>query len=42
MVLPLVISLSLYLIADIDSPRTGPIRVAPLNLLSVVDLLKSP
>jgi hypothetical protein len=42
MVLPLVMSLSLYMIAEIDSPRTGLIRVAPLNLLSVVDLLKAP
>jgi hypothetical protein len=42
MVLPLVMSLSLYLIAEIDSPRTGLIRVAPQNLLSVVDLLKAP
>jgi hypothetical protein len=30
------------MIAEIDSPRTGLIRVAPLNLLSVVDLLKAP
>ena len=42
MVLPFVMSLSLYLIAEIDSPRTGLIRVAPQNLLSVVDLLKAP
>ena len=42
MVLPLVVSLSLYLVAEIDSPRTGLIRVVPQNLLSVVDLLKAP
>ena len=36
-VLPLVMSLSLYLIAEIDSPRMGLIRVAPQNLLGVVD-----
>ncbi|CAG9216466.1 conserved membrane hypothetical protein [Paraburkholderia tropica] len=33
-VLPITVSLSLTLIADIDSPRGGFIRVAPLNLLS--------
>jgi uncharacterized membrane protein len=33
-VLPLIISTSLFLIADIDSPRTGIIRVQPLNLMS--------
>ena len=32
MVLPLVISLALFLIADIDSPRGGIIRIAPQNL----------
>jgi hypothetical protein len=33
-ILPLIISTSLFLIADIDSPRTGIIRVQPLNLMS--------
>ncbi|CAM2160403.1 hypothetical protein [Paraburkholderia tropica] len=33
-VLPITVSLSLTLIADIDSPRGGLIRVAPLNLIS--------
>jgi hypothetical protein len=33
-VLPLIISISLFLIADIDSPRTGIILVQPLNLMS--------
>ena len=42
MVLPLVISLSLFLIAEIDSPRTGFIRVAPQNLLSIVDQIRAP
>jgi len=32
MVLPLVISLALFLIADIDSPRGGIIRIVPQNL----------
>jgi len=34
-VLPLVISIALLLIADIDSPRGGVIRVSPQNLLSL-------
>lgn len=36
-VLPLVLSISFFLIADIDSPRGGVIRVAPVNLLSLAD-----
>jgi hypothetical protein len=32
LVLPIVVSISLFLIADIDSPRGGFIRVLPLNL----------
>jgi hypothetical protein len=35
LVLPITVSLSLTLIADIDSPRGGFIRVAPLNLISL-------
>ncbi|MGA7136415.1 MAG: hypothetical protein WBZ14_01975 [Terriglobales bacterium] len=34
-VLPLVVSISFFLIADIDSPRSGLIRVQPQNLLSL-------
>ncbi|RFU46540.1 hypothetical protein [Paraburkholderia sp. DHOC27] len=34
LVMPLVVSLSVMLIADIDSPRNGIIRVVPQNLLS--------
>jgi hypothetical protein len=34
-VLPLAISVSFFLIADIDSPRGGLIRVAPQNLIDV-------
>jgi hypothetical protein len=33
-VLPLIVSTSMFLIADIDSPRTGIIRVEPHNLVS--------
>jgi hypothetical protein len=33
-VLPLIISTSMFLVADIDSPRSGIIRVEPHNLLA--------
>ncbi len=36
-VLPLVLSIALFLIADIDSPREGLIRVAPINLVQLSD-----
>jgi hypothetical protein len=35
MILPLVVAVSFFLIADIDSPRGGVIRVAPQNLISL-------
>ena len=34
-ILPLVVSIAFFLIADIDSPRRGVIRVIPQNLLSL-------
>jgi hypothetical protein len=34
-ILPLIVSISLFLIADIDSPRGGVIHVAPQNLMSL-------
>jgi hypothetical protein len=34
-VIPLVVSISLLLIADIDSPRGGLIRVLPQNLIAL-------
>ncbi|QNI37709.1 bestrophin-like domain [Edaphobacter albus] len=39
-VLPLVVSISFFLIADIDSPRRGVIRVHPQNLESLRDSLR--
>ena len=39
-VLPLAISISFLLIADIDSPRGGLIRVSPKNLLSLSESLR--
>jgi hypothetical protein len=38
-VTPLVVSISFFLIADIDSPRGGVIRVAPQNLVSLAQNL---
>ena len=41
MVLPLVVSISFLLIADIDSPRSGIIRVIPQNLLSLAESIRT-
>jgi hypothetical protein len=40
LVLPLIISISFFLIADIDSPRTGIIRVLPQNLIALSQTMK--
>jgi hypothetical protein len=37
LVMPLVVSISLFFIADIDSPRGGFVRVVPQNLISLAD-----
>lgn len=42
LVSPLVIAISFLLIADIDSPRGGLIRVNPQNLLSLAESLRAP
>ena len=39
LVLPLVVSISLFFIADLDSPRGGVIRVSPRNLVSLAESL---
>jgi len=39
LVLPLVLSIALFLIADIDTPRKGVIRVNPQNLISLAQSL---
>ena len=39
LVIPLVVAISLFLIADIDSPRHGIIRVRPVNLTSLTESL---
>jgi hypothetical protein len=41
LVLPLALSISLFLIAEIDSPRSGVIRVHPQNLESLAESLQS-
>ena len=40
-VLPLVVSISFFLIADIESPRSGVIRVRPQNLESLSQSLNA-
>jgi hypothetical protein len=42
LVLPFLVSLAFCLIADIDSPRRGVIRVRPQNLISLSDSLHKP
>jgi hypothetical protein len=42
LVLPFVLSVSFLLIADIDSPRGGLIRVVPQNLVSLAGSLRAP
>jgi hypothetical protein len=39
-ILPLAVSISFFLIADIDSPRGGVIRIHPQNLYALVDSLQ--
>ena len=41
LVLPLVLSIALFLIADIDTPRGGLIHVNPQNLASLVESLRA-
>ncbi|SOE86910.1 hypothetical protein SAMN05446935_7433 [Burkholderia sp. YR290] len=41
-IMPLVVSLSFMLIADIDSPRNGVIRVVPQNMISLALSLPKP
>jgi hypothetical protein len=38
---PLVVSISFFLIADIDSPRGGVIHVHPENLLSLAGSMRA-
>ena len=40
-ILPILVSIAFFLIADIDSPRRGVIRVSPQNLISLAQSLHS-
>jgi hypothetical protein len=42
LVLPLAVAISFFLIADIESPRRGLIRVQPQNLVSLAQSLQAP
>jgi hypothetical protein len=42
LVLPVIVSVAFLLIADIDSPRSGFIRVLPQNLIALSQSLKTP
>jgi hypothetical protein len=42
LVLPIVVSISFFFIADLDSPRGGVIHVSPQNLVSVIESLGAP
>jgi hypothetical protein len=41
LILPIVVSISFFLIADIDSPRGGVIVVEPQNLVSLAESLQA-
>jgi hypothetical protein len=41
LVIPLVVSIAFFLIADIDSPRGGVILVQPQNLVSLAQSLQA-
>jgi hypothetical protein len=40
-ILPLIISISFFLVADIDSPRGGLVRVQPRNLINLSEFLRA-
>jgi hypothetical protein len=40
-VLPIAVSISFFLIADIESPRHGLIRVVPQNLVALAESLRA-
>jgi hypothetical protein len=41
LILPLIVSISLFLIADIDNPRAGMIRVPPHNLIALYQTMNA-
>ena len=42
LILPMIVSVSFFLIADLDAPRGGVIRVSPQNLISLSAYLQAP
>ena len=42
LMLPLVIAIAFYLIAEIDSPNTGLMQVTAQNLISLAESLRAP
>jgi hypothetical protein len=42
LILPIALSITLFLIAELDSPRGGVIRVSPRNLQAVLDSIRVP
>ena len=42
LIVPVAVSITFFLIADIDSPRRGTVRVAPQNLLSLQQSMQAP
>ena len=42
LLVPLVVSIAFFFIADLDSPRGGVIRVSPQNLVSLAESLGAP
>jgi hypothetical protein len=40
-ILPVIVSIAFFLIADIDSPTGGGIRVVPENLMSLAQSIKA-
>jgi hypothetical protein len=42
LVLPCILSVTFMLVADIDSPRGGLIRIVPQNLISLADGIRHP
>jgi hypothetical protein len=41
LILPLIVAVAFFLIADIDSPRGGLIHVVPQNLISLAQSLRT-
>jgi hypothetical protein len=40
LILPVIVSISFFLISDIDSPRGGPVHVSPQNLIATASTMQ--